>query len=383
MRGHGLAGIQLCRRVRTTDADQGAREHPDLLGCDFTVPSVGEKYVGDITYLPLADGRNLYLATVIDLCSRRLVGWALADHMRTELVADALRAAARDRGRLQGVLFHSDHGSVGGFNWSSQHLPGLRGAVCRARHRPVDGGDRVKRGQRCRGELQLHAQTRDPRRRSRVRGRGGVAAHGVPVGPPLQHPSSLTPRKRVPERLRGLQSVYDGGFGVINHPRVQDSRLSPHKRHGMTIQVVSAPDGEPLWKKNAKLRSPDERALAQLKQRGVLRRLHRCPQRAGQITRSVLILQLREAGWKGPAEPALDQKSGRRVWSRFCSPQEEGVWAECTSSSAVDVRGARSSTGSTAPAVAGEGLVWSCGTCAGIASRHSHERAATAGSQLA
>lgn len=112
MRGHGLAGVRLRRQVRTTDADQSARKHPDLLSRDFTAPSVGTKYVGDITYLPLADGRNLYLATVIDLCSRKLVGWALADHMRTDLVADALTAAARDRGSLAGAIFHSDHGSV-------------------------------------------------------------------------------------------------------------------------------------------------------------------------------------------------------------------------------------------------------------------------------
>lgn len=112
MREHDLAGIRLRRRVRTTDADQSERKHPDLLGRDFTAQNVGTEYVGDITYLPLAEGRNLYLATVIDLCSRKLAGWALADHMRTDLVIDALRAAARERGSLDGALFHSDHGSV-------------------------------------------------------------------------------------------------------------------------------------------------------------------------------------------------------------------------------------------------------------------------------
>ena len=68
--------------------------------------------MGDITYLPIADGNNLYLATVIDCYSRRLVGWAVADHMRTSLVADALNAAAATRGSLAGAIFHSDHGSV-------------------------------------------------------------------------------------------------------------------------------------------------------------------------------------------------------------------------------------------------------------------------------
>ncbi|WP_017577992.1 IS3 family transposase [Nocardiopsis kunsanensis] len=98
--------------MRTTDADQGARKHPDLLRGDFSAHSVGTKYVGGITYLPLADGRSFYLATVIDLCSRKLAGWALAYHMRTDLVAHALKAAARERGGLEGAVFHSDHGSV-------------------------------------------------------------------------------------------------------------------------------------------------------------------------------------------------------------------------------------------------------------------------------
>ena len=64
-----------------------------------------------ITYLPLATGGNLYLATVIDCCSRRVAGWAIADHMRTDLVADALLAAEALRGSLEGAVFHADHGS--------------------------------------------------------------------------------------------------------------------------------------------------------------------------------------------------------------------------------------------------------------------------------
>ncbi len=54
----------------------------------------------------------LYLATVIDCCSRKLAGWAVADHMRTSLVEDALKAALADRGSLRGAIFHADHGSV-------------------------------------------------------------------------------------------------------------------------------------------------------------------------------------------------------------------------------------------------------------------------------
>ncbi|WP_443066787.1 DDE-type integrase/transposase/recombinase [Streptomyces sp. NBC_01255] len=65
---------------------------PDLILRDFTAPLPGLKFVGDITCLPTAEGR-LYPATVIDLCTREVVGWSMADHLRTELVADAIRMA--------------------------------------------------------------------------------------------------------------------------------------------------------------------------------------------------------------------------------------------------------------------------------------------------
>jgi transposase InsO family protein len=84
---------------------------PDRLGRDFTAAAPNRRYVGDITYLPVEDGSFLYLATVIDLYSRRLVGWAIADHMRTDLVETALRRAAVIRGGLDGALMHTDRGS--------------------------------------------------------------------------------------------------------------------------------------------------------------------------------------------------------------------------------------------------------------------------------
>ena len=112
MRQHGLAGIRLRKRVKTTVPDQSGRRFPDLLGRDFTAGEPGRRYVGDITYLPIADGTNLYFASCIDLGSRKLAGWAMAGHMRTELVEDALKAAWRERGSLTGSVFHSDHGAV-------------------------------------------------------------------------------------------------------------------------------------------------------------------------------------------------------------------------------------------------------------------------------
>lgn len=112
MRANEIRGYQRRRKVRTTVPEPADQKVPDLLKRDFTAAAPNQRYVGDITYLPLVDGTNLYLATVIDCYSRRLAGWAVADHMRTELVEDALKAANATRGSLAGAVFHSDHGSV-------------------------------------------------------------------------------------------------------------------------------------------------------------------------------------------------------------------------------------------------------------------------------
>jgi transposase InsO family protein len=112
MRIFGIVGVYLRRKVRTTVPAPSYQKVPDLIRRDFTAPAPNQRYVGDITYLPVGGGEFLYLATVIDLCSRRLAGWSIADHMRTELVIDALEAAARTRGGgLDGAIFHSDHGA--------------------------------------------------------------------------------------------------------------------------------------------------------------------------------------------------------------------------------------------------------------------------------
>ena len=111
MRKFGIAGLRLRRRPVTTVPEPSATPVPDLLKRDFTATEPNTKYVGDITYLPVGSGEFLYLATVVDCFSRRLVGWSLADHMRTDLVADALKAATAVRGSLAGAVFHSDHGA--------------------------------------------------------------------------------------------------------------------------------------------------------------------------------------------------------------------------------------------------------------------------------
>jgi transposase InsO family protein len=111
MRQHDIAGFRLRKRVRTTVPDPSGQKVPDLLKRDFTAEVPNRVYVGDITYLPIADGTNLYLATVIDCCSRRLAGWAIADHMRTSLIETALNETHSLRGDLTGSIFHSDHGA--------------------------------------------------------------------------------------------------------------------------------------------------------------------------------------------------------------------------------------------------------------------------------
>jgi len=112
MRVAGIEGVKLRRRrPAPPPADTEAAAVPDRLGRDFTATAPNTRYVGDITYLPVADGSFLYLATVIDLSSRRLAGWAINDHMRTDLVETALRRAHFVRGGLAGAIMHTDRGS--------------------------------------------------------------------------------------------------------------------------------------------------------------------------------------------------------------------------------------------------------------------------------
>ena len=110
MRRAGLEGRCKKRWRTTTVPDPAAEAALDLIQRSFGPGAeIDRRYVGDITYIPTWEGWA-YLATVIDLSSRRIVGWALASHMRTELVSDALRMALRNRGPAEGLIFHSDRG---------------------------------------------------------------------------------------------------------------------------------------------------------------------------------------------------------------------------------------------------------------------------------
>src|SRR5690606_11959048 len=112
MRELGLRAVQPRAYKRTTLPGEQPLTSPDLIGRDFGPASSapGERFVGDITYLRTSEGW-LYLSTVIDLATRMVVGWQLADHMRTSLVVDALQMGI-DSGHIHpGAIFHSDRGA--------------------------------------------------------------------------------------------------------------------------------------------------------------------------------------------------------------------------------------------------------------------------------
>jgi putative transposase len=110
MRELGLRACQPRAYKRTTVPGEQPVTSPDLIGRDFTATAPGTRLVGDITYLRTGEGW-LYLATVIDLATRMVTGWQLADHMRTSLVTDALAMAIAHGQVPPGAIFHSDKGA--------------------------------------------------------------------------------------------------------------------------------------------------------------------------------------------------------------------------------------------------------------------------------
>ncbi len=110
MRACGLQGRHPRAWKRTTVHGERPVPAPDLIARNFTADKPNQKWCGDITYIKTWDGWA-HLATVIDLHSRAVVGWAVDDHMRTSLVTDALDMAIRHRHPPKGVIFHSDRGT--------------------------------------------------------------------------------------------------------------------------------------------------------------------------------------------------------------------------------------------------------------------------------
>lgn len=123
MAGHGIVGVSGREHCTTTTRrDRLAAPFPDLVARRFLADRPDEVWYGDISYVWVA-GRFWYLATVIDAATKEVVGWAFADHMRSELICRALHAAVARRGRISaGVIFHSDRGT--------QYTSSEFGAVC-------------------------------------------------------------------------------------------------------------------------------------------------------------------------------------------------------------------------------------------------------------
>jgi len=108
MKETGLRGVSRRKRTSTTVRSDTGRPVPDLVDRDFTASRPDELWVADITYVP-TDGGYLYLSVVLDAFSRRIVGWAMASHLRTELVLEALDMAAEQRSPEE-TIHHSDQG---------------------------------------------------------------------------------------------------------------------------------------------------------------------------------------------------------------------------------------------------------------------------------
>jgi putative transposase len=109
MRAAGIRGVSRRKWTTTTIRGEDARPAPDLVDRDFTATGPDQVWVADITYIPTWAG-FVYLAIVLDVWSRRVVGWAMETHLRTELVLKALDMAVWQR-RPRGVIHHSDQGT--------------------------------------------------------------------------------------------------------------------------------------------------------------------------------------------------------------------------------------------------------------------------------
>ena len=164
------------RRGWLTRPDKAAPPVPDLVKRDFTAPAINHKWCGDLTEVPTDEGK-LYLATVEDLASKRIVGFGLSEHHDAELATGALKMAVAVRGGdVAGTIFHSDRGS--------EYTATLFETACTTlRDQPVDGPRRVVLRQRRRRELVLDA---------------GVGA--VPQAT-LRHQAGRPPRGRPVHRL--------------------------------------------------------------------------------------------------------------------------------------------------------------------------------------
>ena len=129
MKAAGIRAATVKRFVpQTTDSDHDQPAFENILNREFSAELPNQKWVCDITYIPTGEGW-LYLAAVLDLCSRKIVGWSMHDHLRTELCTEALHRAIQTRQPSAGLLHHSDRGCQYASAEYQQSL-GLLGVTC-------------------------------------------------------------------------------------------------------------------------------------------------------------------------------------------------------------------------------------------------------------
>ncbi|MFE4995677.1 IS3 family transposase [Streptomyces mirabilis] len=204
MRELGLVPCQPRPWRATTIADDAAPATPDLLARDFTADAPGRKLVSDITYVHTWAG-FLYRTTVIDCHTKAVVGWAMADHMKTSLISDALDMAARNIDLAEGCIFHSDRGSQGG-----QH-PVLDGPLASGQQHGAPLGALVGRGfrgQRFGARSEAAGEPGEDHRAHR-KAQGAKSDQGIPT----PGPRDLARRRVLPAEHQG--QGHDGQFPVV------------------------------------------------------------------------------------------------------------------------------------------------------------------------
>ena len=107
----GLVAVAAKKYKVTTDSEHSLPIYANVLSRNFTTTAINQKWVGDITYIRTQEGW-LYLAVILDLFSRQVIGWSMSTRNNTELVQDALTMAIWRRGRIEDVIVHSDQGST-------------------------------------------------------------------------------------------------------------------------------------------------------------------------------------------------------------------------------------------------------------------------------
>ena len=195
MRVNHIVGRHLRRKKRTTIADKTAPAAPDLLMRDFSAEALNTKWCGDITYIAVGS-TWLYLATVIDICSRRVIGWSIADHMRASLVTDAIERAVAVRGgpRRWRRLPHGQGSSI--------RQPDLRRRLPTARHPPQHGTRRIELRQ-CAGRVVLPGPQAGVAPRTALDFEGTDEARAIPLARLLQPtPTALRPWLPHTDRVR-------------------------------------------------------------------------------------------------------------------------------------------------------------------------------------